>query len=177
MEDQETVKTIAELNAEQKENKDIPEDQVELDMKSFGDMAIVGGGSKPEYEKLTTATVKSAILMTTKEKQTMVDKKQKNQTYYPVYMKVIYDVEGSEVYENYGGGKLFVSEENNEKRFWLGDNSALGKLKNILEKNFDFSGTIKEIPKLVIGKQVKIRTTESEVAGKIYKKNLIEVFI
>lgn len=165
-----------EIKQEDIQDDSIPEENIELDLNEFGDMNIQSGGSKPTFDKITKAIVKEAILMTTKDRKETTDKQGNKQTHYPVYMRVVYDVDGNEVYENYGGGRLFVSESTKEKKFWLGEQSALGKLKKQLEDNFDFKGTLKEMPILVKGKSVGIKTTKQTVAGNTYIKNLIEVF-
>ena len=155
------------------------EENIDLDMNEFGDLDISSGGGKPVFEKITKATVLTAELKTTPDRKTET-KDGKTQSYYPVFLKVSYsaeiDGELKETYENYGGGRLFVSETDNSKRFWLGETSALGKLKKELEDNFDFKGTLKEIPELMKGATVGLKTETTNVAGKEYKKNMVEVF-
>jgi hypothetical protein len=169
-------------------NKEIPEEEVqdnapaeqtenvELDMKEHGDMEISTGGSKPVFEKVTKGVVINATMMTTKDRQESKDKEGNVQAYYPVYCKVEYSIDDQNYFENYGGGKLFLSESDKSKRFWVGQDSALGKLKSKLEEYFEFKGTVGEIPKLLIGKQVGIKTESTTVAGKEYKKNIIQSF-
>lgn len=177
------------LNEVNKMNEQVKEEQVQntqtdenvsLDLNQYGDVGISSGGSKPIFEKITKASVVTAELMTTKDRQTQKDKDGKDQTFYPVFLKVTYSVEldgeMKETYENYGGGRLFVSETDGSKRFWLGETSALGKLKQQLEDNFDFKGTLKEIPALMKGVSVGLKTETFTVAGKEYKKNMVEVF-
>ena len=155
-------------------------ESVALDLNEFGNLEISSGGSKPTFDKITKASVVAAELKTTPEKKEDKTKDGQVQTYYPVYLSVTYSVEIDgqlkEIYENYSGGRLFVSESDNSKRFWLGEKSALGKLKKVLEKYLEFKGTLKEIPELMKNKTVGIKTETSTVAGTEYKKNMIEVF-
>ena len=175
-------KELGEIREEPVEikNLDTPEKtdekSVELDMKKFGDMEISSGGTKPIFEKITKALVISATLKTTPEKRESEDRDGNKQTYYPVFLNVVFNVDGKEAFENYGGGRLFVSETDDTKRFWLGKDSALGKIKKMLEDNFDFKGTIKEIPKLMLGQNVGLKTEEITVAGKVFVKNQIQQF-
>lgn len=176
----ESNKPIAEEPIEVKnldnETKEVKQESVELDMNKYGEIPISSGGTKPVFEKITKALVLSAVLKTTPERRTIKDKEGNDQTYYPVFLSVNYNVDGTEVFENYGGGRLFVSETNESKRFWLGEGSALGKIKKMIEDNFNFSGTLKEIPDIVKGQSVGLKTEEIVVAGKKYVKNMIQTF-
>lgn len=162
---------------EQKGGYEPSEENVELDMDKYGTQEITSGGGRPIFEKITKAKIMNATLMTTKERKEVKDKSGNDQVFYPVYLKVLFNVDGHEVYENMGGGKLFVSEDVDKKDiFWLGADSALGKIKDLIEDNFGFEGTLKDIPKILIGLDVGIKTVEQTVAGKVYVKNLIHTF-
>jgi len=161
---------------EKKNNEKIEEENIELDLTKYGQIDIESGGTKPIFDKITKGVVKSAVLMTSKERREEKNKEGKTMVYYPVYLKCQFDVDGKEVYENYGGGKLFVSDTKEETKFWLGDNSALGKLKQIIADNKDFNGTLQEIPKLLIGEQIGLKTEYLTVAGTEYVKNTIKQF-
>ena len=173
---------LTEEQGEQVVNQDKQETQtqsksVALDLNEYGDMEIYSGGSKPVFEKITKATVVNAEMKTTPERIESTDKEGKKQTYYPVFLNVEYKLEdGNTTYENYSGGRLFVSETDKSKKFWLGESSALGKLKKLIEDNFEFKGSLKELPEKIINQSVGIKTETLQVAGKEYKKNIIEVF-
>jgi len=159
-----------------KDNEKIEEENVELDLNEYGDIEIKSGGSKPIFDKITKALVLTAVLMTNKERKEEKSKEGKMMVFYPVYLKCSFNVEGKEVFENYGGGRLYVSDKKEENRFWLGENSALGKLKQIIADNKDFKGSLKEISPLLIGEQVGIKTEVTTVAGVDYPKNVIKQF-
>ena len=152
---------------------------VELDLNKFGGMEIQQGGSKPFFEKVTRMSIKSAVLKTTPDKVTKQTKDGQDQTYYPVFLALEFaykdNAEEKVTYENYSGGRLFVSEKEGN-RFWVGNDSALGMLITILKENFEFAGTIKEVPSLIRGKEVGVKTEEATVAGKKYQKNRIKAF-
>jgi hypothetical protein len=65
----------------------------------------------------------------------------------PVYLKVNFAVDDRDqpVYENYSGGRLFVSEDKGS-RLWVGPQSSLGKLIGVVNEYFDFSGKLRELP-------------------------------
>lgn len=152
-------------------------ESVELDLTEHGDMPITTGGSKPTFEKVTKAVVENATLMTSKDKKVQKGKDGKpDQEYYPVFLKMTYDIDGQKAYENLGSAKMFLTEDGTPAKFLIGKESALGKLKALIEDNFDFSGTVKEIPAIVKGKSVGIKTITTEVAGETYHKNLVQVF-
>jgi len=160
------------------QNKEQSQDDnnIELDLVSHGGIEVTQGGSKPLFEKVITAMVNAAVLMTTKDRKEDKDKQGNSQIYYPVYLKVTYNVEGKEFFENYGGGKLYISETSGEKKFWVGDSSALGKLLGRIKDQFDYKGTLAEIPSLIFGRSVGIMTETSTVQGNEYKKNVIQHF-
>lgn len=167
---------IVEESVNAPENKS---QSVEIDMDKFGELDIQRGGGKPEFEKITQAKVVSAVLKTTSEKVERMTKAGEKQTYFPVFLNVEYMYkekdEEKTTFERYGGGRLFTSEKEGS-RFWVGQTSALGQLITLVEENFDFKGTIKEIPDVINGKNVGIKTEESEVGGRKFKKNIIKVF-
>lgn len=153
--------------------------EVDLDLDKFGGTEVKQGSTKPVFEKVTAATVLDAKLRTTSERVERETKAGESQVFYPVFLSVTMQtrVEGNQtdLYENFGGGRLFVSESKGEKRFWVGENSALGRVLKLLKDNFDFKGTLKEIPALLLGKKVGIKTEETKVQDKIYTKNMIQV--
>jgi len=159
-----------------KDTEKIDEENVELDLKEYGKVEIQSTGSKPVFEKITKALVKSAVLMKNKELKEEMTKSGIKSIYFPIYLKCTFEVENKEVYENYGGGRLFVSDKKEETHLWLGENSALGKLKQIISDNKEFKGSLEEIPQILIGQQVGIKTEVSEVAGNKYPKNVIKQF-
>lgn len=167
---------IVETNENPEHSVSTAQESVELDLDKYGAMEVHSGGGKPEFAKLTKMKVKSAVLMTMPERKQEKDKKGNMQTYYPVFLKVTCDFNGSEIYENYGGGKLYVSDKNGESRFWLGENSAFGKLKSLVEDNFEFSGILKDIPELLSDQEVGVKTEATNVSGIEYRKNIIQVF-
>lgn len=153
---------------------------VELDLEKFGNMEIQQGGSKPTFDKVTEAKIVAATLRTTPDRVEKATKAGEKQVFYPVFLQVEMEYnDGSETkkaYERYGSGRLFISETDQTKRFWVGNNSALGHLVRLLEDNFDFKGTLKEIPELILNKKVGIKTEKGEVGGNEYQKNVIKVF-
>jgi len=154
----------------------VGQESVELDLSRYGNLEVHSGGNRPEFAKVTRMKVKAATLMTTRDRK--FDKKNdgSEQAYYPVYLKVTYAHEGQEFFENYGGGKLYVSDKKAEARFWVGNKSALGELRAKLEEYFEFSGSLKELPGMILGKEVGVKTEVSSVSGVEYKKNIIQVF-
>jgi len=158
------------------DNEKIEEENVELDLEEYGKIEIKSSGSKPIFEKITKGLVLSAVLMKNKERKEETNKDGKIMSFYQIYLKCTFNVEGKEVFENYGGGRLYVSDKKEETRFWLGENSALGKLKQIIADNKDFKGSVEDITPLLIGQTVGIKTEVTNVSGKDYTKNVIKQF-
>jgi len=155
------------------------QDTVELDMKKFGTLEINSGGNKPKFDIVTKMDIISAVLKTTPDRVTRPTRDGSNQTYYPVFLTVEFAYsdgkETKSMFENYGSGRLFVSNTDGST-FWVGENSALGKLKKLLEENFEFGGTLSELPSIIKGVSVGVMTEKSTVGGKVFVKNIIKVF-
>jgi hypothetical protein len=152
---------------------------IDLDMDKFGNIEISKNGNKPIFSKRTPVTFINAKLRTTKETVTKKDKNDNDQTYLPVFLSIGFEYkENNEIkkgFENYGGGRLFNSEINEKTNFWVGKNSALGKLIKLLEETYNFNNTIMEIETLLCGKQGEILSETISVAGDEYTKNIIKV--
>lgn len=151
-------------------------ESVPLDLDAHGDMEVTTSGGKPTFEKVTKAVIEEAVLMTSKDKKTQKNKDGTEQDYYPVFLKLTYDIGGQKAYENLGGAKMYIGDDGKPAKFHVGKDSALGKLKALIEDNFDFDGTVKEVPEIVKGQSVGIKTVTSEVGGETYQKNLVQVF-
>ena len=168
---------IPEVEIPQHENQEAEStESIELDLKEFGNMPVAIGGGKPIFEKVTPAIIENATMMTTKEKKVAKSKDGTEQEYYPVFLKLTYNVDGQKVFENLGGAKMYLNKLGKPTKFLIGKDSALGKLKALIEDNFDFKGAVKEISVIAIGKKVGIKTISSEVGGETYQKNLVQVF-
>ena len=178
------VETMMNENKEQTNQAQIEQSQenkesIDLDMNKFGALEINQGNSKPQFNKRKPITFIRAVLKTTPNK-----KKDQDQTYYPVFLGVEYEYANAQdntikqAYESYGGGRLFThtKPEKSEKpeRFWVGNDSALGKLVKLLKETFDTKGVLNEIPMYLIGKRGEMLTETQTVAGKEYIKNIIK---
>jgi len=158
-------------------------ESVDLDLEKYGKMTITQGGSKPQFDKITPMVVVAARLKTTPERKTKKDNTGKDQTYYPIFLQVEYEYkigkeEMKKTYENYGEGRLYTSttNENQDDKFWVGEQSALGKLKKLVQENFEFDNTLVQLQNLVVGKKVGVITESGKVGDKEYSKNIIRVF-
>lgn len=153
---------------------------VELDLTKYGNLEINSGGSKPDFKVVTKVKVVKATLRTTTDRRTEKTRDGKDQSYYPVFLNLEFSYmnNGAELktFESFSGGRLFVSDESGANRFWVGENSGLGKVKKLVEENNpNYSGEIKQIPEFLQGREVGIKTEKTEVAGKQFTKNNIKV--
>lgn len=151
---------------------------VPLDLDTYGDLEVKTGGSKPKFDKVTKARIVDAELMSQETKKTEEKKDGNTFSYYPVYLKVNFAVDDRDqpVYENYSGGRLFVSEDKGS-RLWVGPQSSLGKLIGVVNEYFDFSGKLRELPDKLKGQIAGIKTEEMNVGGETYYKNVIKQFM
>lgn len=147
-------------------------DSVPLDMQQYGDLEVKSGGSKPRFDKVTNAKIQNVQLRS----QATAKKDDSGAEFYPVYLHVTFEVDNQQVYENYGGGRLFVSSEKGS-RIWVGSGSSLGKLIDVVNNHFEFSGKLKDLPTLLQDRTAGIKTEEMHVAGKAYSKNAIQHFV
>lgn len=149
----------------------------EFDLATYGAMPVTIGGGKPTFDKLTKMIVIKASLMMGEE-LTQAKKDGTMDTFRPVHLNVEYSYDdGKKAFENYGGGKMYLSATDPSKnKFWVGDSSALGKLIQRISDTFDYQGRISEIPSLVQGKTVTVMTEKVTVNGKTYAKNIIQSF-
>lgn len=174
------MEIIDESKVKEPQDQKIEEENIELDLDKYGSCTIVQSGNKPIFDKITRVIVKNVVLMTKKERKEDTTKEGQKIICYPVYLNVEFeyktDYEIKTTFENYGGGKLFVSDKKDQAKFWLGQNSALGKLVQVISDNLEFNGTLKEIPKAIIGCQVGVKTETINVAGTDYSKTVIKQF-
>jgi hypothetical protein len=154
---------------------------IELDLAKYGEMKIESGGSKPVFERITHMVVIEATIKTDETPKESKGKDGTTQKYYPVFLAVTYEHpdtktgEPRQSYENYGGGRLYISQSKGGiERLWVGPDSALGALVKVLQDNFDFNGTLKELPKLLRGCKVGVKTEVVTVSGEEYQKNIIK---
>lgn len=153
---------------------------IELDLAKYGEMKIESGGSKPTFERITEMMVFDAVIKTDETPKESKGKDGATQKYYPVFLSVTYEHKDGKTgemrqsYENYGGGRLYISQSKGVERLWVGPDSALGALVKVIQDNFDFSGTLKELPKLLKGCKVGVKTEVVTVSGEEYQKNVIK---
>lgn len=142
-----------------------------LDMNQYGHLIASG---KPRFETETLAVIKQATLMQSGEQ-----KDGQGTRYHPVFLKVLFSVqidgEDREVTENYGGGRLFLSETKGPN-FWVGPGSYLGALIQVVHQHLDFNGKLQELSQLLQGQLAVLQAEKKEVEGNKYEKNAIQRF-
>lgn len=153
---------------------------VELDFIKYGDLPIDSSGSKPVFERVVEAIVLSATVKIDETVKESVSKDGKTQRYYPIFLACDFEYkdlktgEVKQTWENYGGGRMYVSDSKQTERLWVGPDSQLGMLLNILKDNFDFHGTLKEVSKLLVGVRVGVKTEVINVSGTDYSKTVVK---
>jgi len=161
---------------EQEEQEQKPEAQ-KLDMTKYGTSKFESGGGKPLFEKMTKMTVKEAVFKVDSEIKTSMTKDGEVSKYCPIFLSVTFQYmesgEKKECFENYGGARQYGSGIDGVK-FWLGEKSALGKLTKLLKETMNLDLTLSDIPAILVGKDVGVRTDTFEVAGKTINKNIIK---
>ena len=152
----------------------------EFDFAKYGDIKIDSGGSKPVFERVSEAVVLSAVVKIDEAPKETLSKDGKAQRFYPIFLACEFSYkdaktgEERQTYENYGGGRLYVSDEKQTERLWVGPDSQLGMLVKVLSDNFDFKGTLKEVPKFLIGQKVGVKTEVITVSGTDYQKTVVK---
>lgn len=153
---------------------------IELDFAKYGDLPIESAGSKPVFERVSEAVVLTSTVKIDETPKESQSKDGKAQRYYPIFLACEFSYkdaktgEAKQTWENYGGGRLYVSDTKQTERLWVGPDSQLGMLVKLLADNFDFKGTLKEVPKLLIGLKVGVKTETITVSGTDYMKTVVK---
>lgn len=156
------------------------EKSIELDFTKYGDLPIESSGSKPIFERVVEAVVLRATVKIDETVKETQSKDGKAQRYYPIFLSCDFEYkdaktsEAKQTWENYGGGRLYVSDSKQTERLWVGPDSQLGMLISVIKDNFDFYGTLKELPKLLTGVRVGVKTEVINVSGTDYSKTVVK---
>ena len=157
---------MEDVELQKEQNNENTNETEELDMEKYGDMSMSSGGNKPEFTKITPATITAAKLKVAKGKE----------DYQQVFLAVTFkytDAEGNEkeTWENFGGARLYPD------KLWCGEESALGKLRKVVKQHFEFHGKPKELVELLLNKRCGVISEKGKVAGKEYMKTTIAQFM
>lgn len=128
------------------------------------------GNQKPLFQTNTNASVEKVVL--TRATNPKVDSR--GREYYDLILKITCKAKqgNTEVLttDNYGGLREYGD------RFWSGNKSAFGKLRQKMRDEFGVE-TYKDMIRTLPGKDVKIKTEKTEFSGEQYQKNVIQSFL
>lgn len=118
-------------------------------------------GAKPDFDKIVLVKVKTAVFRTDDKPA----EDSKNRKYYPFWLSITFDFGGNEIFENYGGGRRY------EDTDWIGTKSALGNLRELIRKSFDYDETLKHLVDLLLNKMVGVISEDRNGRRKIMIKH------
>ena len=121
---------------------------------------------KPVYKEETKVQLVEAKLFKMDEQET----DRNNEKFTPFFVTVTYDHDGKSFDETYRGGRIY--EKDGKKSFYIGPNSAMGRLKTTcLESNVVIGPSVKTWIAAIKNRDVIVQAQTVMFGGKAYEKN------
>jgi len=137
----------------------------EMDV-DLGDIQL--SKEKPVFKEQTQVQLVEAKLF----KMDEPEEDRNKEKYIPFFVTVTYDKEGKQFDETYRGGRIY--EKEGKKNFYIGPNSAMGKLKTVcLESNVVIGPSVKTWISAIKNRDVIVQAQTVMYGGKEYEKNYV----
>lgn len=123
---------------------------------------------KPVYKEATQVELVGGNLF----KMDEAEEDRNKEKYIPFFVTVEFNADGKKFEETYRGGRIY--EKDGKKSFYIGPNSAMGRLKTVcLESGIVIGPSVKTWMEAIKNKNVIVQAQTVMFGGKSYEKNYV----